>query len=269
MRPVEQQAKAVIKILNAHESGRSTREKFRDFVELSYCAIAKTMAFDEDTANTLEERYMRIVNSYRDKDAIRAYPEALAITAQMVGYPYYEDFLGRIAGEVGQLSGDMGQFFTPMSVSRMLAQMSVSEDTMRQDIEQQGYITVGEPAAGAGGMVLAMGRTLAELGFDPSTTMLFHATDVSASAYEMCYVQLALAGLAGYVEHGNTLSLEHFRGFWTPNSVTFHAAHGHLSFATREKGQPQPGMENTPSPRTEAPQGETPTVQLSLWDDAS
>ena len=47
----------------------------------------------------------------------------------------------------------MGQFFTPYDVSRMMAEMTF--DTVDEIIAEQGFVTVQEPACGAGGMIIA------------------------------------------------------------------------------------------------------------------
>lgn len=256
--------KAFVKILNEYENGRAIREKFRDFVTLAYNAIAKTMAPDQEAADKHENEYMRIVNSYRDKRAIRAYPEALALV--QIHAAHYYDFLGHAAGEVGALSGDMGQFFTPMEVSRLLAQMTTGDETDAL-IATEGYVKMGEPAVGAGGMVLALAEVLAERGYDPSTTLLVQARDLSPVAYEMCYIQLASAGIPALVIHGNTISLEYYRHALTPACVSFYQTHGHLDvsyenpdFAKRHGGSPRiyPPLA-VPKPRTLNPEPESET----------
>jgi hypothetical protein len=262
-----QDVKQFVKIIDEYENGRSLREKFRDFVTLAYNAIAKTMAPDQEAADKHEAEYMRIVNDYRDKRAIRAYPEALALV--QIHAAHYYDFLGHAAGEVGALSGDMGQFFTPMEVSRLLARMTTG-DEIDAHIAQHGYVKMGEPAVGAGGMVLALAQSLAYRGHDPSTTLLVQARDLSPVAYEMCYIQLASAGIPALVIHGNTISLEHFRHAMTPACVSFYQTHGHLdlsyenpNFTKRHGGSPHiyPPL-TVPKPRTAQPPTAAPTPEL-------
>jgi len=221
-----------IKKLEKLDHSRSSREKFRDLVTLAYCAHAKLTAPTQERADSLEARYMRIVNSYQDKDTIRAYPELLALAMMQIGDFCY-DFLGMVSSEIGALSNEMGQFFTPWEVSYMMARMQLSD--VAPMIESEGYIRVGEPAAGAGGMVLAAAQVLMEQGFDPSLHMLVHAVDLSEIAFQMCYLQLNWAGVAAYVEHGNSLSLESFEGAWTIGALKFHEHHGHLSFQKPER----------------------------------
>ena len=76
---------------------------------------------------------------------------------------------------------------------------------------------------------------LLEQGFDPALHMLVHAVDLSEIAFQMCYLQVNWAGIAAYVEHGNSLSLESFEGAWTIGALKFHEHHGHLSFQKPER----------------------------------
>ncbi|MHB1051410.1 MAG: N-6 DNA methylase, partial [Bacteroidota bacterium] len=107
-----------------------------------------------------------------------------------------------------------GQFFTPYNVSLMMAKMTFTG--VKDRIQEQGYITVNEPACGSGGMLVAVRQVLIEEGCNPSRDMLIVAQDISDIAFMMCYIQLSLYGLAGKVVHGNTLSMEIFRELYTP-----------------------------------------------------
>lgn len=50
-------ANTFIKKLSSFEPSKSPQEKFREFIELAYCAFAKPMAAPEDK-ELLEARYM-------------------------------------------------------------------------------------------------------------------------------------------------------------------------------------------------------------------
>lgn len=220
-------AKEFVKLLSSLDRSRRTYEKFRDLLELGYCAFAKLTAPTEERADQLEAQYMSIVNRYEDKDAIRAYPDLLGIAWNAVKDGGV-DFLGKVSGELEVLDSDKGQFFTPYEVSKMMAAMTLGD--MGDVVAHEGYVTIGEPAAGAGGMVLAAADVLAEQGYTPGIHMLVHAVDVSQMAYHMCFLQLTWRGIPAYVERANSLSLEHFEGAWTPPVFGFVQHHGHLSF---------------------------------------
>jgi hypothetical protein len=216
------ETQAFIKKLKALEPSKSTAEKFRDFCELAYCAYAKPMAAPEQH-EILEARYMHIVGTYRNKDAIRAYPELIVLVSQGIEFG---DFLGTVAAEIGALNGDQGQFFTPFEVSYLMAQMLFGD--IDETIEAQGYLTVQEPASGSGGMILALAKTMRQRGYNPNTQLFVCAIDISAQCFWMCYLQLALAGIPAQVIRGNSLSLETFETAWTRATVPFLDRHGDI-----------------------------------------
>jgi hypothetical protein len=216
---------AFIQKLRALEPHKTPFEKFRDLCELAFCAYAKPTAPTAERAQTLEDRYMQIVRTYRDKDTVRAYPELLAMALVAISAGGC-DFLGQVATELEILHAQNGQFFTPYEVARAMATMTLVD--VKPTIEEHGFITICEPASGAGGMVLACADTLADQGFDPSLHMLVQATDIASLCYHMTFLQLTMRGIAANVEHGNSLSLETFDHAWTPPTVAFYAHHGKL-----------------------------------------
>ena len=222
-------------IRRIQELDRSKRlyEKFRDFCELAYCAVAKKTAAPE-RAEALEARYMQIVGTYQDKDTVRAYPELLALAVLSVQDGGC-DFLGSVASELELLGPYNGQVFTPYDVARMTAQLTLQD--AGHLIEDRGYITIHEPAAGSGVMILACADVIEGRGYTPAETMLVYATDLSPLAYHMCYLQLSFRGIPAWVERGNSLTLEQLEGAWTPPALHFHHKHGHLFDAPASDSQ--------------------------------
>ena len=75
----------------------------------------------------------------------------------------------------------------------MIAMMSLQD--VGPIIEANGFVTVSEPACGAGGVVLATADARQKEGFDPSMHMLVEAVDLSPLCYHMTYVQLTMRGI--------------------------------------------------------------------------
>jgi hypothetical protein len=191
---------------------------------MGFCALAKLTAPTPERAQERKDRYMQIVGTYRDKDTVRAYPELLALAATAI--PQGCDFLGSVASGMELLNARIGQFFTPYDVARMMAAMTLHD--VPEIVARNGFLTMHEPASGAGGMVLATGDALAQQGFDPGLHMLVNAIDLSPLCFHMTYLQLSLAGIPGLVECGNTLSGERFDRAWTPQTPAFYLHHGRL-----------------------------------------
>lgn len=147
----QQRIKQWLKTINSKEPGKSERQKFRDFCEMAYCTFAKLTALSQEDADALEDRYMRVVNTYQDKDAVRLYPGLLETATIAVNEG--EDFLGVIASQINALDARQGQFFTPVPVCRLMAKMNLF-DASRM-IDEHGYITFSDPCAGSGAIILA------------------------------------------------------------------------------------------------------------------
>ena len=160
---------------------RDKHDVLTDFLELAVCAIRKRALPPGPEADAIEARYMAVVRRNKPED-VRAVPELLAITTLGVQDGGC-DFLGQIVGDLGMVTGHMGQFFTPYDVSRMIAELTL--DTVDEIIAEQGFVTVQEPACGAGGMVIAAADVLARKGYDIGRTLYVDATDISPLCFRM------------------------------------------------------------------------------------
>ncbi len=237
-----------IKQLGDLDRSKSEREKFRDLLELAYCAWAKLTAPDSERADALEARYMAVVGTYRAKADVRAYPRFVAAAAAEAAQG--RDFLGEVAAELGLLDARAGQFFTPRSVSLMMAEITMNDPGPL--IEAEGFITLAEPAVGGGGMVLAAADVLERRGYEPGRHMLVNAVDLSPLCYQMGFLQLTWRGVPALVERANSLSLERFEAAWTPATAAFYALHGRL-FPEGQK------------PAADVPEPPRRSVQLDLF----
>lgn len=165
------------------------------------------MPIDEDW-QALEDRYMSFVPKYGK--------EGMTLISHLYGYTDYalnvfgDDFLGPLYEELdlsgSSQRGSRGEFFTPASVAKMMAQMSLGD--VEDIIDSKGFVTVSEPCCGAGGMVIAFAHALKQLGHNPQEVMYVEAIDVNQTFFNIAYMQFALLGLVCRVWHGNTLSLE-------------------------------------------------------------
>ena len=54
-----------------------------------------------------------------------------------------------------------------------------------------------EPASGAGGMALAAAKVIREAGIDVGQQLFVEAWDIAYNAFNMTYLQLAIAGIPG------------------------------------------------------------------------
>jgi len=217
--------KDFIKVLESIDRSKHRQDNFRNFCEMAYCAIAKRTQTDTDKADALEDRYMEIVGTYQNKDDVRIMPELMGLTTQAVLNARC-DFLGEIAADISALDTKNGQFFTPYDVAKLMAKMQMPD--IPKLIEDKGFFSLSDPAAGAGCMLLVAADCVEEAGYNPMDCMSVHATELNRTTYHMLYVQLSLRGIAAQVIHGNSLSLETFTGAYTPAAIHFFGKHGRL-----------------------------------------
>jgi len=208
--------KTLAKLIRSNCGRRRLDQVFADAVEMMALAISN--AVDLLQREQREARYMQIMKDYDEQERKR-FPEILArlVDALECGP---DDVLGQVFGELEQGNSYRGQFFTPFEVCRLMARMIVEDgEDVRARIRERGFITVQEPAAGAGAQVIAMAEALQELGINYQQHMHVTAIDVDERAAHMAYVQFSLLHIPALVYGGNTISMQ-MREVWrTPAHV--------------------------------------------------
>jgi hypothetical protein len=207
-----------------------------DFLEMAFCAIRKKTLPASPEADAIEDRYMAVVRRNRPED-VREMPKLLRITALAVQDGGC-DFLGQVVVELELPSQHMGQFFTPYDVSRMIAEMTF--DTVDEIIAEQGFVTMLEPACGAGGMIVAAADTIERKGFDIARQFYVEGIDISPLCFRMSYLQASLRGIPATIRRGNTLSGEVFEQAVTPAFSGFYATHK-AAFDAWQRGEGRGG----------------------------
>ena len=213
-----------IKAMSDHD-GNAPYRTFEQFCEMAYCALAKPLA-SQAGGEALEARYMRLVGVVGDART-RRFAELLGLMTldlQETG----ADFLSAVVQDdrVNAVNKHCGQFFTPFEVCRLMAKMTCGD--FKSDLKDKPYLSIGEPASGAGGMLLAIAQEAREQGIDITRRLWFDATDISQLCFYMTFIQMAAAGCAGVARCANTLAAydpEHERAL-TPGSAAFLMQHG-------------------------------------------
>ena len=226
---------------------------------MAVCAIRKTTLPPGPAADAIEDQYMAVVKRNAVED-VRKMPALLTITALAVQEGGC-DFLGQVVADLELINDHMGQFFTPYDVSRMLAEMTLQD--AGELIREKGFITLQEPASGAGGMGIAAADVIEKLGFDIGTYLYVDATDISQMCFKMTYLQVSLRGVPATIRRGNTLSDEMFDHAHTPAFLPFYVAHREVFDAWRQR---PPSAEPRPAPERPPVQTTTYRGQLNLFD---
>ena len=158
--------------------------------------------FDQD----IENEYLKKINDYKKEDQNRfceLYSLAVLIADQK-GMP--ADNLGEFFMEMGFTEDSKGQFFTPDQISLLMSKMQMNN--VEEILKKQGFVSISDPACGAGSTLLACITDLMAQGVNPNKNIFIHGVDVDRTVALMCYVQLSLWHVPCEIIVGNSLTSE-------------------------------------------------------------
>lgn len=188
-------------------SGRYTAyEIFMDWIQCSALAIQNSLCQIHDRLwQSREEDYKRIMDKY-SREEQEKFPEMLAwLIEELEDYP--RDVLGEVFMKSGMGSDAGGQFFTPFSISQMMAALSVESP------EEGEKISLNEPSCGSGGSIIAVAMKLKAKGVNYQKRMHVVAQDLDWRCVYMCYVQLSYLGIDAICVQGDTLCDPYRKGY--------------------------------------------------------
>lgn len=196
-----------VRSFNKIAAHRHRYEVFRDFVTMA--AISMHNVIRKDSA--LEAEYLQIVGRYEAHQV----SELSGLFGKLVLLLDTEpqDVLGQLYMTLELGNTQAGQFFTPPEISELMARVSYGDELQQLT---KPFITLSEPACGAGGMVLAFVKVMLSHGHDPAKCLWVQCQDVDRTAALMCYLQLSLWNVPAVVIVGNTLAFEVREAFYTP-----------------------------------------------------
>ncbi|MCR1769744.1 N-6 DNA methylase [Burkholderia glumae] len=190
---------------------------FSDLIECAALTISNRA--DASQFEQREARYLEVIKPYRAEE-VHSFSEMLAnlmlafVDLHKLGE--FADVLGSLYMRLELGNDRVGQFFTPYNVSRMMGQMQVGDGT---DIRAREFVTVLDPACGAGGMIIAFADAAKSAGLDYRLCMHATCVDIDVRCVHMTYVQLSLLDIPAVVIHGNSL-IDERRSVWlTPAHV--------------------------------------------------
>lgn len=182
---------------------------FTDFVTMMAISLHNAIVKNEK----LEAEYMRCIQGYKREDQLQ-FPKLLAIFVDISeGEPY--DHFGQLFMELGFSEDRKGQFFTPPELAEMMARMTFIG--IQEKLTQRAFVTLTEPACGAGSMLLASVKVLMQAGYNPANVVWIQAVDIDRVSALMCYIQLTLWHVPAEVIVGNALTLEYREHWFTPS----------------------------------------------------
>lgn len=194
---------AIKKSIEQTAGRHPTHRVFADFVEMA--AIALSNAVDLAHREAREARYLTIVGAYEREDVERLCQALALLVGALHAGP--ADILGDVFAALELGNKHRGQYFTPFEVCRVMARLLIGDgEEVKEKIARQGAISIMEPAAGSGAMILAIAEAMLDAGINYQQQLRVTAVDVDERAVHMTYVQASLLHIPATIILGNSLT---------------------------------------------------------------
>lgn len=111
----------------------------------------------------------------------------------------FRDILGELFMRLDVKSTRAGQYFTPWDIAEMMARMQFDRAVFEQQVQENGIVTVCDPAVGSGVMLLAFAKVVHdELGRWGTGKLRLYGQDIDLRCVNMCRIQLRMNGLDAF-----------------------------------------------------------------------
>ena len=182
---------------------RSSWQVWADLISVIACSLANS-ADPDKTGKKYQDREKEYQQCVERLGGVEKPAECLGIIVQALESDPEQDFLGTLYMELELGNHWKGQFFTPYNICKMMS--SIAAGDVDAKIEKNGYISVCDPACGAGATLISTANEMKQSKYNFQKHVLFVGQDIDRVAGLMCYIQLSLLGCAGYICIGNTLT---------------------------------------------------------------
>ena len=197
----------ITKLQNLDHS-RRTDNVFTDFLALSTYAIMQPFYRSPE----IEQKYLDIINKY-NKEQANEFSQMLALLVNALEFQF-QDFLGQVYMQLNLGNVKTGQFFTPYSVSKLMAEITFIDN--QKDIENKDIVTLSEPCCGSGGIIIAYAETMKNHNINYQQKLFVEAIDIDELCFQMAYLQLSLYGIPARLMLGDTLAYKFSQIIYTP-----------------------------------------------------
>lgn len=183
------------KTLNNITQRHHTSKVFDDFLQMAVCCYSLGKS---------EDLYLERAKSY-DTDELKGFGHALGaliMEHEKTNGLEWNDFLGSYFEEFGQYNSKMGQFFTPVSLCKMMAQI------VKPEVKEY-RATVNDPSCGSSRNLIAHAQMHPNNRFN----FFYLGQDLDQRCCLMSVLNFVMFGMSGVVIHMNCISLEIYRGW--------------------------------------------------------
>lgn len=209
----------IIKQIERAAYSVSKSKLISDVFECGAIAISNGITFNKSEKR--EERYKQIMKTYKpsERELIAdIFGKIFALLSSVVyDNGVFNDYLGDLFMRCEQGEKRAGQFFTPYHVSRCMAEMTITDDK----IKQGEIVTINDCCCGGGGMLIAALDVLKNrYGVNYARDCFIDAGDIDERCVHMTYLQLSLAGVPAIIKHQDALTRELW-GVWKTPAYVF------------------------------------------------
>lgn len=180
----------------------SRHEVWQDFIWMAATAISN--AVDKRFFEQREARYLDTIGKYTPEEQ-KVFPKLFALVVNGMDRGPDQDYLGELYMLLNLGNPHSGQFFTPYDVCLCMANIDLDSACVKASLEKHGYISIADPACGAGATLIAAANCLRARHINYQTQAIFFGQDIDYTVALMCYIQLSLMGCAGYVRIGDSI----------------------------------------------------------------
>ena len=208
---------------------------WNDFLSLSAISLANVIPTPEKEER--EEKYHAILSGYREEER-EIFPQMLHLVVLALSDNPEQDFLGSLYHHLELHQEQKGQFFTPYHICEFMSEIQFTDSEADEMLKERRYISVNDPACGAGAMLIAFANVARKHGINYQKHVLFVAQDIDRTAAMMCYIQMSLLGCPAIVVIGDSLA----KPFPHPDNEVWCTLFYHLNqwrFTTGEAGEGQ------------------------------
>lgn len=181
---------------------RSAWEVWSDLMTVMACSLSNVT---DRTPRHYEKREKEYEICIKKLGSVETASKLFAIITMALERNPEQDFLGKLYMTLELGNHWKGQFFTPYNVCQCMAEINIG-DGLEEHIKRVGYISVNDPACGAGATLIAAANSFKRKGINYQRDVLFVGQDIDRVVGMMCYIQLSLLGCPGYIVIANTLT---------------------------------------------------------------
>lgn len=194
-------------------------EKFKDFCSILAFSLANSIYRNQE----LQKLYLNYASSYTPEQLNK-----MTLIFSEILVPFYtysrKDFLGRAYMRLGISNKNSGQFFTPISVSTMMARICENNQDLKL-YSRENPCLILEPCSGSGSTIIDFYYEILNTHGIRNFPEIFHTktVDLDLTCFCMSYIQFFLLDIPATVIHGDSLTeevklslntLAHFRENW-------------------------------------------------------